>query len=190
VSTDEGSLGPFEAWLHPFPLLCGVIALAVCAFLTPFYMLARPLATLREDFRQMALIASLALGAVTTLALPVAAWDAPDFFDRLMRALPLVCIAAAVALGLCSLVVLWKELHRLCAPVAAATVVAVIAAWGAALYPYILLPGLTIEEAAAGESVLRAFLITLPIGAAILVPSLLLLFSLFATAKPEDVEAP
>jgi len=190
IHVDEGTIGMFEAWLHPFPILCGFIALAICAFLTPFYMLARPLGTLREDFRQMALIGSLVLGGVTTLALPFSAFDAPDFFDRLMRPVPLALVGAAVLLGLGSLLVLWKEVHRLCAPIAAATVVMVIAAWGAAIYPYILLPDLTIEEAAASDSVLKAFLIALPIGALILVPSLLLLFSLFATTKPEEMEAP
>lgn len=187
---EEAPPGIFEAWLHPFPLLCGVISLAMCAFLTPFYMLARPLGTLREDFRRMALFASLALGAITTLALPFAAFDAPEFFRRLVEPLPLIIVAGAIALGLGSLFILWKQWLRLSAPVAAATVCAVIAAWAAAMNPYILMPDVTIEAAAAGDSVLRAFVIALPAGALILVPSLYFLFSLFATVRPEDVEAP
>ena len=54
IVADGPPPGLFEAWLHPFPLLCGAIALAVCAFLTPFYMLARPLGPLLPEFRRMA----------------------------------------------------------------------------------------------------------------------------------------
>lgn len=189
IVVDGPPPGVFEAWLHPFPLLCGVIGLAMCAFLTPFYMLARPLGGVLQEFRQMALISSLLLGAVTALAIPVAALDAEDFYDRLIRPGPLALVAAAMVLGLLSLVVLWKEQHRFAAPVAAGTVVAMLAAWGAAQYPYIILPGLRIEDAAAHDAVLEAFLIVLPIGALVLVPSLIFLFSLFATTKPEDVES-
>jgi cytochrome bd ubiquinol oxidase subunit II len=128
--------GVFEAWLHPFPLLCGAIALAVCAFLTPFYMLARPLGALRQEFRRMAVLGSLALGAATTLAIPVAALAAPAFYDRLFGARPLALVAVAVCLGLCSLWVL----------------------------------------------------VALPIGALVLVPSLVFLFSLFATTRLDDPE--
>jgi cytochrome d ubiquinol oxidase subunit II len=190
VEIDPASSHSFDAWLHPFPLTCGLIGLAVCAFLTPFYMLQRPLGGLRSQFRRMAMLGSLALGGVTTLGLAVAAWDAPDFFDRLLEPVPLLFIAAAVLLGLASLAVLRLELRVAASPVAAGAVVAVIGAWATAMHPYLILPSLKVDEAAAGDSVLQAFLIALPIGAAILIPSLVYLFSLFATARPRDVEAP
>jgi cytochrome d ubiquinol oxidase subunit II len=190
VDTGPGPSDAFDAWLHPFPLLIGVVALAVCAFLTPFYMLERPLGDLRPEFRRMAFAASIALGGITTLAIPVAAWDAPDFFDRLTQPASLALIAAAVLLGLLSLVVLGAKLRHLEAPVAAGTVVAVIAAWAMAMHPYIILPSMRVSDAAASDSVLRAFLFALPVGAAILVPSLVFLYSLFATAHPTDVEVP
>lgn len=190
VELEAGAADSFDAWLHPFPILTGFIAVALCAFLTPFYMLARPLGALRSEFRRMAVTGSLALGAVTTLAFPFAAWDAPDFFDRLVDPAALGLVAIAVVLGLASLAVLALQSYRFVAPVAAATVVMVIAAWAMAMHPYIILPGLRVEDAAASESVLEAFLIALPIGSIILVPSLLFLFSLFATARPRDVEAP
>jgi cytochrome d ubiquinol oxidase subunit II len=190
IDTGPGAADAFDAWLHPFPLLIGVVAISVCAFLTPYYMLARPLGDLRSEFRRLAFVASLALGGITTLAIPVAAWDAPDFFDRLTEPASLTLIAVAVVLGVTSLLVLRAELLRLEAPVAAATVVAVIGAWAMAMHPYIILPSLRVSEVAASDSVLRAFLFALPVGAAILVPSLVYLFSLFATTGPRDVEAP
>jgi cytochrome d ubiquinol oxidase subunit II len=190
IDTDPALSGSFDAWLHPFPLACGLIGLAICAFLTPFYMLERPLGVLREDFRQMALLGSLGLGAVTTFGLAMAAWDAPDFFDRLVEPLPLLLVAAAVLLGLASLAVLWREIHIAAAPVAAGAVVVVIAAWAVAMHPYVILPSVRVSDVAANDSVLQAFLIALPIGAAVLIPSLWYLFSLFAMERPKDVEAP
>lgn len=190
IDTGPGAADAFDAWLHPFPLLTGVIALAICAFLTPYYMLARPLGDLRDEFRRMAFAGSLGLGGITTLAVPLAAWDAPDLFDRLVEPGPLFFVAAAVLLGLASLAILRARLPRLEPPIAAGTVVAVIGAWAMALHPYIILPDLRASDVAASDHVLNAFLIALPVGALILVPSLVFLFSLFATAQPQDVESP
>jgi cytochrome bd ubiquinol oxidase subunit II len=186
VSTGHPT-GLFEAWLRPFPLVCGLISVAICAFLPPFYMLIRPIGELRADFRRLAFVASLALGALTALCVPVAFWDAPDFADGLTSPFSLLCIMAAVGLGVLSLVILRLGLDRLAPLVAAGTVVAVLAGWAAALHPYLILPDLKIADAAAGDATLRAFLIVFPLGALILVPSLLWLFRLFATAGPEEV---
>lgn len=186
VETTE-TAGLFEAWLHPFPLLCGLIGVAVSAFLPPFYMLIRPVGELRDDFRRLGFAASLGLGSLTTLAIPVAAWDAEVFADGLAEPVPILIVSAAVGLGLLSLAVLRARLDRLAPPVAAATVVAVLAGWASAQYPYLLPPDLEIEQAAAGDATLEGFLIALPLGALILVPSLFLLFRLFAAESPEEV---
>ncbi len=179
--------GIFDAWLHPFPLVCGLIGLAVAAFLTPAYMLLRPLpAEVVMDVRRSVIAGSLALGAVTSLAIPVAYWDADAFSSRFDEPRVLILIVAAVALGLTSLFVTLKGLDRLTPVVAGATVLAVIGAWAAAIYPDIVLPGVRIEDVAAGHATLEAVLIVLPVGALILVPSLVFLFWLFATAEPEE----
>jgi cytochrome bd ubiquinol oxidase subunit II len=181
-----GDTSLFNAWLHPFPLVCGVIGLAISAFLTPFYMLARPLRALSNDFRLKAAAGALGLGAVTTLAIPVAAWDAPEFAGHLDEPLPIALLLAAATLEISSLGVLWRRLYFLAPVVAGATVIMVLAAWAAAQYPFIVLPNTRIEDTAAGDATLEAFLIALPAGAIILVPSLVWLFSLFATAPTEE----
>ena len=63
----------------------------------------------------------------------------------------------------------------------------VIAGWGVAQYPYLILPSERISGVAAGDATLRSFLVALPIGALILVPSLVLLYSTFSekTGGPE-----
>ena len=186
LDPDETDPGMFEAWLRPFPIACGFIALAITAVLTPAYMLIRPIGILRDAFHRSAIVGSLFLGATTTAAIPVALVDADAFSDRWDQPRAIAAVAIAVLLGLGTLLVLQKNLDRLVPVFAAATVVAVLGAWAVIQYPYMVLPDLRIEDAAAGDSTLRAFLIVLPVGAAILVPSLLWLFRLFAIADPEE----
>ena len=56
-------------------------------------------------------------------------------------------------------------------------VAAIVAGWGIAQSPEIL-PGLTVEEAAAGDETLIALLAGIAVGLLILLPSLALLFGL------------
>jgi cytochrome bd ubiquinol oxidase subunit II len=78
---------------------------------------------------------------------------------------------------------------------AAVAVAAIVAGWGFAQRPQ-LLPGLTIEQAAAGRSTIIALLVALAIGAVVLVPSLALLFTLVLRGRfdremePVDEPAP
>jgi cytochrome d ubiquinol oxidase subunit II len=69
---------------------------------------------------------------------------------------------------------------------AAVAVTAVVWGWAAGQYPYVLQPGLTIEDAAAARPTLVAMTVTLLAGAVLLVPSLVLLFSLFQRTAPAD----
>lgn len=181
VLTDSGeTAGIWESWLQPFPLMVGVIALAMCAFLTSYYMLPRTSGELQEDFRRRAFVASVVLGGLTTLGLLVAYLDADALWDRIDDPLSLAGGALAIVAGVCSLIVLRNRWYTIAPPVAAAAVTLVIGAWGVAQHPYLILPGLTLEDAAAPDATLRAILIALPIGALILVPSLLLLFATFS----------
>jgi len=181
--TIEGGIvttGLWEPWLQPFPIVCGLAAVAICGFLTACYMTTRASGELLEDFRMRGLVASLVLGALTTIALPVAYWDADPFWDQVKDPAPLAVMGAAVAMGLGSLVVLWRRWYVLAPPAAAGTVALVIGGWGAVQYPYLILPNERIADVAAGDSTLAAFLIALPIGALILIPSLVLLYVTFS----------
>jgi cytochrome d ubiquinol oxidase subunit II len=71
---------------------------------------------------------------------------------------------------------------------AATAVAAIIAGWGLAARPQ-LLPGLTIQQAAAGRPVIIATLIGLGIGALLLVPSLALLYTLVLRGRFDEQEA-
>ena len=188
ISIADGRVesGLYAPWFRAFPLTCGAIGLAMCAVLTAFFMTARTSGALREDFRLRGIIASLALGAITTLAIPVAHWDAPQFADRIARPATLAMMSAAVVAGIASLIVMWKRWYYVASAVAAITVALVVGAWAAAQYPYLLLPDVTISDAVGPHATLVAFLVVLPIGSIILVPSLILLYWTFSgeTGKP------
>jgi cytochrome d ubiquinol oxidase subunit II len=141
---------------------------------------------LAEAFRRRALITGVLLGALTFAGLPVVRADAPDLFAGLTgRALPLV-VTSAVA-GVLSLGLLVFRRYVLVRITAAAAATAVLWAWGVAQYP-VMLPGLTVSDAATDSSVLRPVLWVLAVGATILIPSLLYLYSVFqrGDAAPPD----
>jgi cytochrome d ubiquinol oxidase subunit II len=66
---------------------------------------------------------------------------------------------------------------------AAVAVAAILLGWAAAQFPYVLLPDLTIADAAAGEATLVAMLVSLIIGSCLLVPALVYLYRLFQRAE-------
>jgi cytochrome d ubiquinol oxidase subunit II len=72
---------------------------------------------------------------------------------------------------------------------AATAVATIIAGWGLAQRPQFL-PGLTIEQAAAGRSVIIATIVSLALGALILVPSLGLLYSLYLSGHFDEEQEP
>ena len=68
---------------------------------------------------------------------------------------------------------------------AAVAVAAIVAGWGLAQRPE-LLPGLTVEEAAAGRATLVALLVSVGVGMLVLIPSLALLFGLLLRGRFDE----
>ncbi len=65
-----------------------------------------------------------------------------------------------------------------------------LVAWAAAQHPYVQQPGVTVAEAAASEAVLVAVLVSLAVGAVLLVPSLVWLYVLFQREKGRTDRSP
>ena len=172
--------GAFAGWLEPFALCCGVIGLLICAFVGAAFMIPRTEGLLQQDFRRRAMVTSVALGVATTIATPVAYLTNSGFSDRLSRGEVIAAIAVTATLGLVTLVLLWRGSVRAAPVLAGATVAGIIAAWGLAMNPELILPGLTIQAAAAPSITVKSFLIALPIGSLILLPSLWLLYNTFS----------
>ena len=183
---------PIGSWLNPTSLLGGVLAVGVCAYLAAVYLTNDARRTgdqgLTEWFRVRALAAGLVVGVVALGGIGVLRADAPRLFDGLTgRALPLV--VASALFGAASLVLLARRRLVEVRVTAALAVVAIIWGWGAAQYPYLLVPYLTIAQAASGPSVMWAVLVSLAVGSLLLVPSLTLLFVLFQREHAQDLAA-
>jgi cytochrome bd ubiquinol oxidase subunit II len=115
--------------------------------------------------------------------LAVASSDAPDLYDGLVSGAGLAGVIASAAAGLVTLWLEWRERFELARYTAAAAVGAIVAGWALAQEPYLLPPGLTVDEAAASDESLLALLIAAAIGMALLVPALVWLFRLALSGK-------
>jgi cytochrome d ubiquinol oxidase subunit II len=170
------------SWLNPTSLLGGTLAVGVCAYLAAVFLVRDAEREghdrLVEQFRARALGTGAALGIIALGGIFVLRADAPRLFEGLTgRALPLV-VASAV-FGLVSLVLLVRRRFVAVRVTAALAVTAIVWGWAAGQYPYMLEPDLTIEQAAAGRATLTAMLVSLAIGALLLVPSMTWLFVIF-----------
>jgi cytochrome d ubiquinol oxidase subunit II len=72
----------------------------------------------------------------------------------------------------------------------ALAVTTILVGWAVAQYPYILVPEVTIEQAATGRATLQAMLIALAGGAVFLVPALIYLYVLFQRSPVESAGHP
>ncbi len=177
----------WSAWLNPFTIVGGLIGVAICAYITPFYMMVRTRGELREDFRKRAIAGAVALGILTTLEIPLAWLSAPLFFAGLIRPLPLLTVGLAVISGTTTLVLLWKRIYLLAQLCADVTIALTIAGFAAALYPYLLIGEMTLAQAAAPEATILAVMLTLPFGMLILAPSLIFLYRTFGGNPNPDL---
>jgi len=174
------------SWLNPTSTLGGVLAVLTCAYLAAVFLCldalhdGRP--ELAEGFRRRALGTAAVTGLAGLAGLFVLRADAPQLADGLFgRALPVV--ALSVLAGLASIVLLVLRRYALARVTSAVAVAAILLGWAAAQYPYVLLPDLTIADAAAGEATLVAMLVSLIIGSCLLVPALVYLYRLFQRAE-------
>src|SRR6185369_10363618 len=115
--------------------------------------------------------------------------DAPLLFDGLVgRALPVLVVS--VVAGLASIVLLVVRRYGLARITSSVAVATILIGWAVAQYPYLLLPYLTIEDAAGSRSTLVAMTVVLVLGSLVLVPALVYMFVLFSRPpRPDSAEA-
>lgn len=173
--------GFFATWLALFPLLVGLFALSLFAFLAAVFLANEADDEhLAGDFRTRALIAGGTVG-VLALATFLASFDgAPLVRAGLMDrpwTWPLHTATAAAALT--ALGALWKRRYPLARVAAVVQVGLVLLGWAASQYPYLVVPDVTLASAAANPKTQRAVLIALAVGSVVLLPSLVMLFRIF-----------
>ena len=172
---------PFSSWLNSTSLLIGVLAVATGAYLAAVFLCADAArlgdTTLEHRFRTRALAAGLVSGAIALGGLAVLRSDAHLVYHRLVEGRGLIGLLASIAAGTATLALVWRKRYDASRYTAAVAVAAIIAGWALAQSP-IFLEGLTVREAAAGRNTLVAVVVAVLAGAAILFPSLALLFRL------------
>jgi cytochrome d ubiquinol oxidase subunit II len=186
---------PVTSWLNPTSIAIGVLAVGTGAYLAAVYLAAdaRRLGEpkLEHDFRMRALVAGVVAGALALAALPVVRSDAPSIWHGLTHGTGLAMVVVSAAAGVTTLALVARSRFAPARVGAALAVAAIIAGWAAAQEPTFL-PGLTIDQAAAGRSTLIATVISVGAGSLILAPSLGVLYALFLRGRfdPEAAVAP
>jgi cytochrome d ubiquinol oxidase subunit II len=177
------------SWLNPTSLMLGVIAVATAAYLAAVYLAADAVRIKRPElelaFRTRALVMSVVAGAAALAGLAVVHNDAHRIWDGLTGGAGLVAVILSALAGAATIAFVWSKRYEPARMTAAVAVAAIIAGWGLAQRPQFL-PGLSIEQAAAGRSVIIATLIALALGAVLLVPSLALLYSLVLRGRFDE----
>ncbi|SNR69072.1 cytochrome d ubiquinol oxidase subunit II [Blastococcus mobilis] len=177
------------SWINPTSVLGGVLAVLACAYLAAVFLCGDAhrdgADDLADQFRLRALRTAGVTGLVGIVGLFVLRADAPRLFAGLTgRAAPVV--ALSVVAGVAALVLLAGRRYVPARAASALAVTAILVGWAVGQYPYLLVPELTIEEAAAGRASLVAMLVALVVGAVILVPALVYLYALFQRPTAEQ----
>lgn len=179
VGNAEGD--PVTSWVNPTSLAIGTIAVAAGAYLAAVYLAgdaARAgLRDLTAAFRTRALVAGAVTGAIALAGLVVVSLDAETLRDGLFGWPAILALVASAAAGLATLELVRRARFEAARYLASAAVAAIVVGWALAQRPE-LLPGLTVEQAAAERSTLIATIVGVAFGAVVLVPSLALLFGL------------
>ena len=177
--------GYFQPWLGPFPIIVGVLGVVTCTYLSAIYLTidAADNEPLQEDFRLRGIISGVALGVLGVAAIPITRLNAPHMWEGLAPGKPAsVLMIVAAAFLVASVVLLFLRRYWFARAAAILQVVSVFCAWAMAQYPYLLVPDITIQDAASPRSVLVAMSILIIAYVVVLGPALYLLFRLFKSS--------
>jgi cytochrome d ubiquinol oxidase subunit II len=168
-------------WLAPFPFAVGFFALALFAFLAAVYLTVEASEeSLREDFRLRALASAAAVGVMALIVFLFSAGGAPIIRQGLSGSWwtwPLQISTAIFAAG--AIYALWTRRFRTARFCAAAQTTLILWGWGAAQFPYLVAPDMTIYNSAAPAITLRLVWWALVAGSILLFPSFYYLFRVF-----------
>lgn len=184
VGNAQGDL--LTSWLNPTSLAVGILAVATAAYLAAVYLAGDAARAGSDDlaaaFRTRALAAGVVTGAIAAVGLVVVALDADRLANRLFGWPAVAAIFVSITAGLATLDLVRRSRFEAARYVASAAVAAIVAGWALAQQPDVL-PGLIVEEAAAGRPTLVATVVSVALGALVLLPSLALLFGLLLRGR-------
>jgi cytochrome d ubiquinol oxidase subunit II len=182
VKVGNAAGDPIASWTGPTSLLIGVIAVLSGAYLAAVFLAGDSERAEQPDlvraFRVRALGTGALTGVVALAGLLVLREDARDLYDGLTSGGGLAMVIVSALAGAATLGLVWVERYGSARFTAALAVAAIVVGWALAQNPYFLPGELTLDQAAADDAVLGAVLISMAVGALILVPSLWWLYRL------------
>ena len=186
-----------SSWLNPTSLLVGTLAVASAAYTAAVYLAgdARREGSddLAETFRKRALISGAVVGAIAVCGPLVLHEDARPLCDGRSSGWGLGAGFVSGIAGVTTLALVYRGRFEPARWSASVAVGPIIGGWGLAQRPSFL-PGLTLEEAAAGDATLVAIAVSVGLGLLILLPSLALLFRFVLIGRfdpgREEADAP
>ncbi len=171
----------FSSWTGPVSILIGALAVVSSGYLAAVYLSADAVRLREREFEDAFRIRALAAGALAGMlaiaGLIVLHSDAHPLYHGLVDGSGLPALIVSVAAGVLTLGLVLVRRYEPARYTAALAVTAILAGWALAQKPTIL-PGLTIQRAAAPHDTLVLVIVAVLAGGAILFPSLALLFRL------------
>ena len=173
IATDRVPVGNaagdlWSSWLNPTSIFIGVLAVATSAYLAAVYLAADAARdgeqALERQFRLRALGSGVVAGALAIAGIVIVDRENHDLFHSLLsgRALPAVIVSGLA--GIATLVLVHRRRYEPARYGAAVAVAAIIAGWALSRWPTIL-PGLTVDQAAAGHDTLVCLIVAVLVGA-------------------------
>jgi cytochrome bd ubiquinol oxidase subunit II len=175
----DGTGDRWRSWATEASLVGGVLAVLTSAFLAAVFLTAEAARQGNPELVAACRRRALAAGTLTGLAAAAGIAplddDAPRLFDRLTGvALPVVIVSAAA--GLTSLLLLWRDRPKPARGAAVVAVAAVVAGWGFAQYPWILVEAATIDDVAGARPTLWSLVAVFALAAVTVLPALAYLY--------------
>lgn len=179
--TDDGAVELMgkAPWLSPYCVTNGLLALSACAYLAAVYLTNETEGELRNDFRARAILSGTTTAVLAALVLLFAWQEAEWFFRRLFKPRTLPVVVAGLGCFAGSAWAVFVRRYALARFFAAGEIALVLAGWGLAQYPHLVYPEMLVAEMAAPLPTLRFMVLSIPVGALLLGPSLWLLLRVF-----------
>ncbi len=179
----------WTSWLNPSGIAVGALAVAVCAYLASIYLIVDARRLGDSDLERYFTPAPSGPASARASSRPSASWSCartPSTPTTGSSARPCrSCIISAVC-GIAVLVLLALGRTRGTRILGAATVAAVLGAWGVAQWPYMLPETLTVDAAAGDSATLGWILVVFVVAIVLVIPSIFLLFLLDQRSRLEE----
>lgn len=175
-------VGLIGAWLTPFAIVVGLMAIALCATISAVYLTVEAQAIhkqkLVESFRWRALFAGACMAILGLVGLILSPSEAPILWQGMLDH-AIWAVVVTLLIGIATAATLVFRRFRFSRILMIMQTGALIGTWGLAQLPYIVPPSLTVTSAASPPLTLLELFISALVGMSMLIPALWFLFHVF-----------